>query len=714
VPVDGPTPETVSNGALRLENDRYLLELDAQNGALRRLYDKVGALELLAHDRLAESFRLLLPLPDLEANYLLGTEQELSSADTSDDAVVLRWDGPLTNAQGAWDLDVQTRIAFVGEAIELRTSVRNRTSHRLAEVWHAGLGGLMGLGDRAATRTTLPKARGPDTDWLFRQFPESMGVGAGGGLRFAEYYVRYPVEIGMPWLDMSSQALGRGVYYGCHDETPRLATLRFEMHPGLARNRLSGNWPSQAEIEATAEQYPPGLVVHWVHLPYTPPGETFDGPPVVVQAHDGDWHAAARLYRSWFLERFPLPPSGRNWLRREQAVQDTMFLLPEGNVMLTFREIGRWAREAREHGVTTVMISGWNVGGHDNQYPNYTPDPRLGTWEELVEGIAECHRLGVRVLFFANIQPVDVSTDLYRRELHRYRIMDARGHTNASGWGMGTLGARMGLTRPPIAGCNPAFPAFRRVITEHMRRLAEIGADGIHFDKAWGAPGHDFNPELPVPGDQSWFSGALRCLEETLVAGRAVRPDFALGVESTWDRFLPYCDAWWLWNDTLDHVPAMKYAFPEFMATFPVVQPWDYNNANNAIRYGYQLLLGPVRYSASMADEQMRPIATYVAELLRIRKELADTIFFGDFLDVLEVDVAPHPHLRFNTHRHRLSGKRACVLVNQSEAPVETTVSFEGPGRPLLLYEPFTEVRRVTSPARLSVPGERLAIVVEA
>ncbi|HEV8634931.1 MAG TPA: DUF6259 domain-containing protein [Chloroflexota bacterium] len=699
---------------MRIENGYYVVELNPQNGALTRLYDKVGALELLAHDRLAESFRLLLPLPDLEANYVLGTEQRLSSADQTGGGVVLRWDGPLTNARGGWDLDVETRIAFVGEAVELRTTVRNRTRHKLAEVWHAGLGGLMGVGDRAATRTTLAKTRGPDTDWLFKQFPESMGVGAGGGLRFAEYYVRYPVEIGMPWLDMSNQALGRGVYYGCHDTTPRLATLRVEMHPGLARNRLSGNWPSADEIAATAEKYPPGLVMHWVHMPYTPPGETFAGPPVVVQSHAGDWHAAARIYRAWFLAHFPVPPSGRNWLRREQAVQDTMFLLPEGNVMLTFKDMGRWAREASDYGVTTVMISGWNVGGHDNQYPNYTPDPRLGTWDDLAAGIAECHRLGVRVLFFANIQTVDVSTDWYKQELHRYRMMDAKGHTNASGWGMGTLGARMGLTRPPIAGCNPAFPAFRRILTEHMRKLAETGADGIHFDKSFGHPGVDFNPELPVPGDQSWFSGALRCLEETLTLGRATRPDFGLSVESTWDRFLSYCDAWWLWHDMLDHVPVMKYAFPEFMAMFPVVQPWDYNNANNAIRYGYQLLLGPVRYSASMADEQMRPIATYVAELLRIRRELEDTIFLGEFLDVLEVTVAPHPHLKFNTHRNPRTGQRACVLVNQAETPVETTLSFEGVSGPLLVYEPFAEVRRATSPAALSVPGERLAIVVEA
>ena len=34
----------------------------------------------------------------------------------------------------------------------------------------------------------MPKLRGPDTEWLFRQFPESMGVGSGGGMRFPEFW----------------------------------------------------------------------------------------------------------------------------------------------------------------------------------------------------------------------------------------------------------------------------------------------------------------------------------------------------------------------------------------------------------------------------------------------------------------------------------------------------------------------------------------------
>ncbi len=54
---------------MKIENAHYVLEVSPDNGALVRLRDKVVSIELLAHHRLAESFRLLLPLPGvLEAS----------------------------------------------------------------------------------------------------------------------------------------------------------------------------------------------------------------------------------------------------------------------------------------------------------------------------------------------------------------------------------------------------------------------------------------------------------------------------------------------------------------------------------------------------------------------------------------------------------------------------------------------------------------------
>ena len=49
---------------MKIENAHYVFEVSPDNGALVRLRDKLGGIELLTHGRLAESFRLLLPLPE--------------------------------------------------------------------------------------------------------------------------------------------------------------------------------------------------------------------------------------------------------------------------------------------------------------------------------------------------------------------------------------------------------------------------------------------------------------------------------------------------------------------------------------------------------------------------------------------------------------------------------------------------------------------------
>jgi hypothetical protein len=324
--------------------------------------------------------------------------------------------------------------------------------------------------------------------------------------------------------------------------------------------------------------------------------------------------------------------------------------------------------------------------------------------------------MGVKVIFFANIQAIDAQTQWYRDELSKYRVMTQAGMTNANGWGMGTLSARMGATAPPIVACDPTFAPLRGIIVEQMRKLAEIGADGVHFDKACMLA-LDFNPDLPVGPDEGMYQGVIKCIEETAVACRNINPDFCIGVEASWDRLLPHCDAWWNWIDGQDHTAATKYAFSEMLPTFPVVQAYDFTSVNNAIRFGYQLLIGPARWSQSLGDAQYRPLARYVKEVIRIRRSLAETIFNGEFLDTLEVTVKAPPHVKFSVFRNARTGKRACVLMNLSLSPATAVVRFkagrgESSGR-AAIYRPFQKVAHSRLPASVAIPGERLAVVEE-
>ena len=82
-----------AGGTVNMENDLYCVEVDSRTGVISRIFDKIGQIDLLTERRLADNFRLLLPLPQLEANYILGKKQALTSAEQTGNGMTLRWDG---------------------------------------------------------------------------------------------------------------------------------------------------------------------------------------------------------------------------------------------------------------------------------------------------------------------------------------------------------------------------------------------------------------------------------------------------------------------------------------------------------------------------------------------------------------------------------------------------------------------------------------------
>ena len=141
---------------MKIENQLYRLGIDPGTGRIESFFDKASDLELITEPRLADNFRLLLPAPELEANYIFGCEQRLTTIEQDSNGAALRWESPLINSRGEFDIDVVMRIAFVDEAVEFRLSVKNRSESRLAEVWYPILGGLTGFGERTHTSVMLP------------------------------------------------------------------------------------------------------------------------------------------------------------------------------------------------------------------------------------------------------------------------------------------------------------------------------------------------------------------------------------------------------------------------------------------------------------------------------------------------------------------------------------------------------------------------------
>jgi len=709
---------------IRLENAYYAVGIDPRCGTIVSLVDKAGGYDLIAEPRLAGNFRLLLPLPGVECNYLDGREQPLSACEQRLDGVTLVWNGPLNNERGSFDLGVTLRIELTSEAVEFHCEVRNGTEHKLAEVWYPVLGGLQGVGRAEDRRSTAVLAPTTNTAWaqpLFTDFGNSHGETL--GISGAEHSFCYPGTLCMPWVSLHNPANQRALYFAALEETPRVKLLSFDFDPGTAEGRAGGNWPRPDEVG----DFLLGVTMCWTHVPYTKPGETFTGAVIHLRAHAGDWREAAKLYRAWFDARFPVVEPGRAWIRRETAFSDLMFLLPEDNINLTFAQIPDYARGAKERGIGHVMISGWHIGGHDRGYPQYEIDPRLGTWEELEAGVRAAHDMGVKVSFFVNCQPIDMSTEWYRRELYQYGILDPYGvpYFIVNYWGMGTLSARTRFfTARPNTEMNPAHPEVRELLISRFKKLAEIGADGVHIDKFFQTP-MDFNPRLTWTNpDRAHHEGILLFIEEMLAACRAINPEFCFSYEGGWDRLMSYTDTSW-WGTGED---ALKAAFPQRALTVAVAQPYDYSRLNDGVLGGSHLLIGPANYTRPLDYPPMQALLDYAAEITKIRRELFDMVSLGEKLETsqgifhraesllaAEGSFAGSPYARFTIFADARTGRRCLVLGNMGPEPLEARdLRFtDRPAQPCRLYQAFADPRDVTLPATVTIPAERVVFLAE-
>jgi hypothetical protein len=104
------------------------------------------------------------------------------------------------------------------------------------------------------------------------------------------------------------------------------------------------------------------------------------------------------------------------------AWQSIIISNPEDVVVYRFNELAKLAADAKKYGITTFEILGWDVGGIDRGYPQYQPNPRLGTVEEFRKALADIRAMGVHPLLFSNVQVADTATPLFRSELSRYAV----------------------------------------------------------------------------------------------------------------------------------------------------------------------------------------------------------------------------------------------------------------------------------------------------
>ena len=502
------------------------LRLSEENCDLIGLRWKSPELEVIGEARLGENFRILIPQKNYEANYFNSRDQKVNQIDAIPRGVQCTYDA-LHNERETLPVKVSYRIEAADGQLHFSIAVSNPTDRKLAEVMYGIIGGQKGIGDRLDTQSMIPGANNNLSPVLFTRFRPGFG-GGNFGIPYDAVSFTYPGAMPMGWMDIYNSKAGIGYYYANEDPDTRLMLLQVELRPYSKGADLNDNWPAPTELPAGE---PIGLTMGWVNLPYLSNG-TFTSGPVALEVHKGDWHEASGIYRAWFDQHFTVRRAP-DWLRKENAWQSIIISNPEDVLVHRFNELPKLAADAKKYGITTFEILGWDIGGIDRGYPQYTPDPRLGTEEEFRSALAEIRAMGVHPLIFTNVDVADTATPLFKDKLKDYA---AEGRWapdwQSFGWGYGTMSARAGLTPSHMTLVSPSHPEFRKMEMDQYLQLVRDGAEGFQIDKSAGSSALDFNKQLSVSPDKSLVPGILETFNELLSKARAIDPRFFSGRRS--------------------------------------------------------------------------------------------------------------------------------------------------------------------------------------
>ena len=383
-------------------------------------------------------------------------------------------------------------------------------------------------------------------------------------------YVRqlnYSGEASMLWMDLYDEKEGTGLYLTCRNAPRVMKSLRMESFgPG-----------------------DPGTGLAILHRPALRSG-SWTSEPCVLALHEGDWHWAADDYRA-FIQSLPTPGrTGRPaWFAESAGLMAHYdFQYQTGGIVHRFCDIPRLFEEAEKTGFHHLLLSGWNTDGFDYGFPHYTPNPKLGTEQELKDAVAEVQRRGGHVAFYINSRLCNTAFEDQRDRIARSAVMRKDGSLWIEKYGADDLS---------FATLCINEPSWRQELARTVHYLThEIGADSMYLDQfAMGTSMQCYHPDHKEhEGNPSaWNQGYIKLLEEMI-------PDYApegmaLLIEGCNDLFGPFVSGQLI---SELHCPFESRMPQVYKYTFPDQMLMD--------------MMNPRRYSA------MRPehVARHSTELL--------------------------------------------------------------------------------------------------
>lgn len=689
----GRAPEVV------LQDSGILIAFDSQTGAITRMVHTPTQWTIERRPELGVSFRLLAPLPDQRANFILGSRQRAAKVEkTSDSQVRIQWQNLMSEDGEILPITFTATATLSNGALTFDATLDNKSSRTIETADYPCFGDFNPPSPDESLKAQHMWTGALQAEEIYPHFANDLGY----------WGVRYPTKTFNSYQSQFCliQAPRQGIYVAMHDPAIRyLLQFTFEQRPGTV------DW-NQNAVPAGSEigGFPVHLEFRTCHFIYAHPGSTVHFAPVVLHPYTDDWHTGLDIYRDWRKTWFaaPMIPS---WVREVHSWQQIQLNGAEEDDTIHYRGLDAYGTECAGNGVTAIQVVGWNRGGQDGGDPSLDTNPRLGTWQDLHDAIARIQAKGVKVILFGKPHLADMSTDWYKEVLYKYDALDPYGNKYESNCCSYT-------TPTQLAGINPrrrtsmdvCSQDYRNIATHEFEKILALGASGWLFDEVLEHEGvvYNFSADHGYDPPGYLYGCDIPLAKQFRAAADKVNRDFLFAGEGPGDWLMP----WYVlgyYRIGWGTVPALRYIDPHapMMAAVRGFNARDQLNLILAFRYiiSYE----PYNFKGHLTDFPLT--LAYGKKIDNLRRRYRTYLWDGVFQDTLGAEVSAD-----GAHRYTVfianGGKRAVVVINQeSEKEIRAKVNLSNPGSLAIVTPEQPDLQPSTG--TLQIPARSVAVLIE-